>query len=56
MKANGDIKSINQYLLRPLIGWLHVDYKGGKMRDIDLLNEMLRPLYPRNALRGWFSG
>jgi site-specific recombinase XerD len=29
----------------PKIGWLHVGYKGGKMRDIDLLNEARRPLY-----------
>lgn len=29
----------------PKIGWLHVGYKGGKMRDIDILNEVRRPLY-----------
>lgn len=29
----------------PKIGWLRVGYKGGKMRDIDLLNEARRPLY-----------
>lgn len=29
----------------PKIGWLHVGYKGGKFRDIDLLNEVRRPLY-----------
>ncbi len=27
------------------IGWLHVGYKGGKARDIDLVNEARRPLY-----------
>jgi len=29
----------------PKIGWLHVGYKGEKVRDIDLLNEARRPLY-----------
>jgi site-specific recombinase XerD len=29
----------------PKIGWLHVGYKGGKFRDIDLLNEARRPLF-----------
>src|SRR6266699_1950258 len=29
----------------PKIGWLHVGHKGGKFRDIDLLNEARRPLY-----------
>jgi site-specific recombinase XerD len=29
----------------PKIGWLHVGYKGGKGRDIDLVNEARRPLY-----------
>jgi site-specific recombinase XerD len=29
----------------PKIGWLHVGYKGGKFRDIDLLNQARRPLY-----------
>ncbi|HJT59150.1 MAG TPA: tyrosine-type recombinase/integrase [Ktedonobacteraceae bacterium] len=29
----------------PKIGWLHVGYKGGKWRDIDLMNEVRRPLY-----------
>jgi integrase len=28
----------------PKIGWLHVGHKGGKFRDIDLLNEARRPL------------
>jgi site-specific recombinase XerD len=29
----------------PKVGWLHVGYKGGKWRDIDLLNEARAPLY-----------
>jgi len=29
----------------PKVGWLHVGYKGGKTRDIDLLNEARRPLH-----------
>ncbi len=29
----------------PKIGWLHVGHKGEKFRDIDLLNEVRRPLY-----------
>lgn len=29
----------------PKIGWLRVGHKGGKMRDIDLLNEARRPLH-----------
>jgi site-specific recombinase XerD len=29
----------------PKIGWLHVGYKGGKFRDIDLLNQVRRPLF-----------
>jgi len=29
----------------PKVGWLHVGYKGGKARDIDLLNEARRPLH-----------
>jgi site-specific recombinase XerD len=29
----------------PKVGWLHVGYKGGKWRDIDLMNEARRPLY-----------
>jgi site-specific recombinase XerD len=29
----------------PKLGWLHVGYKGGKWRDIDLVNEARRPLY-----------
>ena len=29
----------------PKIGWLHIGYKGGKWRDIDLMNEVRRPLY-----------
>lgn len=29
----------------PKIGWLHVGYKGSKMRDIDLLNAVRRPMY-----------
>jgi len=29
----------------PKVGWVHVGYKGGKTRDIDLLNSVRRPLY-----------
>lgn len=29
----------------PKIGWLHVGHKGGKWRDIDLVNEARKPLY-----------
>lgn len=29
----------------PKIGWVRVGYKGGKMRDIDLVNEARRPLH-----------
>ena len=29
----------------PKVGWVHVGYKGGKMRNIDLLNPVRRPLY-----------
>ncbi len=29
----------------PKIGWLHVGHKGGKVRDIDLLNQARRPLF-----------
>ena len=29
----------------PKVGWLRVGYKGGKMRDIDLMNEARRPLH-----------
>jgi site-specific recombinase XerD len=29
----------------PKVGWLHVGYKGGKWRDIDLVNEARKPLY-----------
>ena len=29
----------------PKVGWLHVGYKGGKWRDIDLMNETRKPLY-----------
>jgi site-specific recombinase XerD len=28
----------------PKVGWLRVGYKGGKMRDIDLINEARKPL------------
>ena len=31
--------------IEPKVGWMHVGYKGGKMRDIDLLNPVRRPLY-----------
>jgi site-specific recombinase XerD len=30
--------------LGPKVGWLHVGYKGGKVRDIDLINAVRRPL------------
>jgi len=29
----------------PKVGWLHVGYKGGKSRDLDLVNEARRPLF-----------
>lgn len=29
----------------PKIGWVRVGHKGGKVRDIDLLNEVRKPLY-----------
>jgi integrase len=29
----------------PKIGWIHVGYKGGKFRDIDLLNRARRPAF-----------
>lgn len=29
----------------PKIGWLHIGHKGGKFRDIDLLNHARRPLF-----------
>lgn len=29
----------------PKIGWLHIGYKGGKFRDIDLLIQVRRPLF-----------
>lgn len=29
----------------PKVGWLRVGHKGGKVRDIDLVNEARRPLY-----------
>jgi integrase len=29
----------------PKVGWLHVGHKGGKWRDIDLMNEVRKPLY-----------
>ncbi len=29
----------------PKIGWLHIGHKGGKFRDIDLLNQARRPLF-----------
>jgi integrase len=34
----------------PKVGWIRVGHKGGKTRDIDLLNEARRPLY--EYLRG----
>ncbi len=29
----------------PKVGWVHIGYKDGKLRDIDLLNEARKPLY-----------
>ena len=29
----------------PKVGWLHVGYKGGKWRYIDLMNDARKPLY-----------
>ncbi len=29
----------------PKVGWVHIGYKGGKWRDIDLINEARKPLY-----------
>jgi integrase len=29
----------------PKVGWIHVGHKGGKWRDIDLVNEVRKPLY-----------
>lgn len=29
----------------PKVGWVHVGHKGGKWRDIDLVNEARKPLY-----------
>ena len=29
----------------PKVGWIHVGHKGGKWRDIDLMNEARKPLY-----------
>lgn len=29
----------------PKVGWMHVGYKGGKFRDIDLLNQARRPVF-----------
>jgi site-specific recombinase XerD len=29
----------------PKVGWLHVGYKGGKARDIDLINAVRKPMY-----------
>src|SRR6266487_4608320 len=29
----------------PKVGWVHIGYKGGKWRDIDLMNEARKPLY-----------
>jgi site-specific recombinase XerD len=31
--------------LGPKVGWIHVGHKGGKERDLDLLNAVRRPLY-----------
>jgi site-specific recombinase XerD len=31
--------------MEPKVGWLHVGHKGGKFRDIDLLNQARRPLF-----------
>jgi len=38
------LKSDNTHV-GPKIGWMHVGHKGGKMRDIDLVNEARRPLH-----------
>jgi hypothetical protein len=29
----------------PKVGWLHAGHKGGKWRDMDLINEARKPLY-----------
>jgi site-specific recombinase XerC len=31
--------------LGPKVGWIHVGHKGGKERDLDLLNAVRKPLY-----------
>jgi site-specific recombinase XerD len=36
---------IEHLYIGPKVGWVHVGYKGGTMRDIDLLNPVRRPLY-----------
>ncbi len=36
---------MNHTHVGPKVGWLHVGYKGGKWRDIDLVNEARKPLY-----------
>src|SRR2546429_8577330 len=33
------------YHVGPKVGWLRVGYKGGKWRDIDLMNQARKPLY-----------
>lgn len=36
---------MEQTHISPKVGWLHVGYKGGKGRDIDLVNAARRPLF-----------
>lgn len=31
--------------LGPKVGWIHVGYKGGKQRDLDVVNPVRKPLY-----------
>lgn len=31
--------------LGPKVGWIHVGYKGGKQRDLDVVNAVRKPLY-----------
>jgi site-specific recombinase XerD len=48
--AGGRVSDVAHLLVEhthvgPKVGWLHVGYKGGKFRDIDLLNQARRPLF-----------
>jgi site-specific recombinase XerD len=36
---------MNHTHVGPKVGWLHAGYKGGKFRDIDLINQARRPLF-----------